>query len=65
MSQIRIKREALNEVERALEEYRELLAELEADGTMKPSATKTYILHSENLVRWLRDEFDPGARNKP
>jgi len=64
MSQIRIKREALDEVERALEQYRELLAELEQAGTLKPSAAKTYILHSENFVRWLKDEFEPGARNK-
>ncbi len=64
MSQIRIKREALDEVERALEQYRELLAELEQTNTLKPSAAKTYILHSENFVRWLKDEFEPGARNK-
>lgn len=64
MSQIRIKREALVEVERALEQYREVLAELEQAGTLKPSAAKTYILHSENFVRWLKDEFQPGARNK-
>jgi|JRYL01.1.fsa_nt_gb hypothetical protein len=64
MSTIRINRPALDEVEKALEQYRELLASLEAEGTLKPSAAKTYILHSENFVRWLKDEFDPGARNK-
>ena len=64
MSTIRINRAALDEVEKALEHYRELLATLDADGTLKPSATKTYILHSENFVRWLKGEFEPGARNK-
>ena len=64
MSTIRINRTALDEVEKALEQYRELLASLEAEGTLKPSAAKTYILHSENFVRWLKDDFDPGARNK-
>ncbi len=40
MSQIRIKREALDKVERALEEYRELLAQLEADMmTSSPAAS--------------------------
>jgi hypothetical protein len=65
MSQIRIKREALDEVERALEQYRELLATLEAEGTLKPSAARTYILHADHFVRWLKDDFEPGARNKP
>ncbi|MFO0858382.1 MAG: hypothetical protein U0640_13620 [Phycisphaerales bacterium] len=64
MSQIRIKREALDEVERALEQYRELLATLEAEGTLKPSAAHTYILHADHFVRWLKDDFEPGARNK-
>ncbi len=64
MSQIRIKREALDEVERALEQYRELLAELEQTGVLKENTRKTYLLHSENFVRWLKDEFDPGERNK-
>ena len=64
MSTIRINRPALEEVEKALEEYRELLAAREAEGTLKPSAAKTYILHADNFVRWLKDDFDPGARNK-
>jgi len=41
MSTIRINRTALDEVEKALEQYRELLASLEAEGTLKPSSAKT------------------------
>jgi hypothetical protein len=41
-----------------------VLAKLEEAGALKTSATKTDILHSENFVRWLKDEFEPGARNK-
>lgn len=64
MSTIRITRPSLDEVERALEQYRELLSELEESGTLKENTRKTYLLHSENFVRWLKGEFDPGERNR-
>lgn len=64
MATIRISRQALDEIERALEQYRELLSELEDGGVLKDNTRKTYLLHSENFVRWLRDEFDPGERKR-
>lgn len=64
MATIRMSRQAVDEVEQALERYRELLAELEQSGVLKENTRKTYLLHSENFVRWLRGEFDPGERNR-
>ena len=64
MSTIRFNRPSLDEVERALEQYRELLSELEESGVLKENTRKTYLLHSENFVRWLKGEFDPGERNR-
>jgi len=64
MSMIRIGRDALEEVELGLRQYTEILAELERTGVIKPLTHKTYSLHSANFVRWLRGEFEPGARNK-
>ncbi len=64
MSQIRITREALEEVQRALAVYEELLASLEQTRVIKESTRQTYMVHSDNFVRWMRGEFDPGARNK-
>jgi hypothetical protein len=64
MSQIRISRPALDEVDRALKDYEELLAKRIADRVIQENTRKTYLLHSQNFVRWLHDEFDPGARNK-
>ena len=47
----------LREVEDALEQYRK-----EVDATeMRQSAKTTYLLHSRNFVRWLDDDFTPGA----
>jgi hypothetical protein len=65
MSQIRISRPALDEVDQGLKEYEQLLEKLIADRVIQENTRKTYLLHSQNFVRWLHDEFDPGARNKP
>ncbi len=48
---------SLQEVQEALERYR-----LEVEATpMTTSTKKTYLLHAENFIRWLSDEFNPGA----
>lgn len=64
MATNRMSRRATDEVEQALEQYRELLAELEETGVLKENTRKTYLLHSENFVRWLKGGFDPGKRNR-
>jgi hypothetical protein len=48
----------LEEVEAA---YREYEHEVHA-SKMKASTKRTYLLHSENFVRWLKGEFTPGRR---
>ena len=65
MSQIRISRDALNEVQRALHQYGEVLAELEQTKIIEKNTEKTYYRYAEMFTRWLRGEFDPGGRNKP
>ena len=41
----------------AFERY---VQEVKSSG-LKENAQKTYLLHSHNFVRWLNDEFEPGA----
>ena len=48
---------ALKEVQDALEQYRKEVAAT----LMTPSTKDTYLLHSTNFVRWLDDDFEPGA----
>ena len=64
MSQIRITRPALDEVERALKEYEAQLAQLRAERVIRENTQDTYYRYAEMFVRWLRDEFDPGGLNK-
>ena len=51
---------ALEEIEAALREYER---EVESSN-MTPSTKHTYMLHSENFVKWLKDEFVPGLRKQ-
>jgi hypothetical protein len=49
---------ALAEVEDALTHYEQLVR----DSRLSPTTQRTYLVHAENFVRWLRDDFEPGAR---
>ena len=55
--------DTMKEMDRLLGEYTKTIEKLEKDGYLKPSAAKTYLLHSTNFVRWCRDDFEPGAKN--
>ncbi len=53
----KISRAALDEVWDALERYKEVVEATE----MTPQSKSTYLLHAEQFVRWLADDFEPGA----
>jgi hypothetical protein len=57
---MRVSSNALQEVETALREYAQ---EVQASN-MTPSLKHTYLLHSENFVKWLKNDFVPGARKE-
>lgn len=52
----KIDRTTLQQVEVALDQYRE---EVEATR-LRPSSKWTYLQHAEHFVRWLNDDFEPG-----
>ncbi len=60
MNQMRVSSKTLQEVEEAHREYEK---EVQASN-MTPSAKRTYLLHAEHFVRWLKDDFVPGARKQ-
>ena len=52
--------EILKAVQDALDRY-----EREVEDTpLTTSAKNTYLLHARNFVRWLEDDFEPGATLK-
>ena len=50
--------EALRDVHAAFDKYVALVQQ----SAMEESAKKTYLVHAYNFVRWLGDDFTPGAR---
>ncbi|MBE5954973.1 MAG: hypothetical protein E7253_00805 [Lachnospiraceae bacterium] len=54
----------MKEIEKLFMQYEQEVQGLEKEGIIQPNTTKTYLLHSGNFVRWCRDEFEPGAKNK-
>lgn len=56
----KISREALQQVQAALDRYRD---EVEAT-LLRPSSKWTYIQHAEHFVRWLNNDFEPGVNLK-
>lgn len=55
---MKVSSKTLQEIEAALREYeREVQV-----SNMTPFTKHTYLLHSENFVKWLKGEFVPGGR---
>jgi hypothetical protein len=54
----KVSRQALREVQRALEEYE---AEVKATNLAEDSK-QTYLGHTRHFVRWLNDDFTPGEK---
>jgi hypothetical protein len=53
-----ISHKALQEAEEALRVYEKEIQ----SSHLAPVTKHTYLLHSTNFVRWLKDDFVPGER---
>lgn len=56
----KVRPDFLSEVDEAFGRYEE---EVRAAG-LEASTERTYLLHSRNFIRWLHDDFEPGARTR-
>lgn len=54
----------IKEIERLFQAYEREVMIAQDDGYLQPNTTRTYLLHSHNFVKWCKDEFEPGGRNK-
>ena len=55
----------IRELERLLHKYEQEVLTAQDKRYLKPNTARTYLLHSENFVKWCKDEFEPGSQNKP
>ncbi|WMJ24335.1 hypothetical protein RBG61_06620 [Paludicola sp. MB14-C6] len=51
-------------IQKLFEQYEQEVLEAERNGYLKENTAKTYLLHSGNFVKWCKNEFEPGLRNK-
>ncbi|MEK5440110.1 MULTISPECIES: hypothetical protein [Paenibacillus] len=54
----------IKQLELLYEQYeKEVLEKLKVD-ILKDTTAKTYLTHSNNFIRWCRNDFVPGGRNQ-
>jgi len=56
--------EFINELENLYGKYEKEIEEALKQGYLKQNTAKTYLIHSNNFVKWCKDSFEPGLRNK-
>lgn len=61
---MKISKELLKELESLYSEYEKEVLRVEKDGYLKESTRKTYLSHSNNFIRWIKNDFEPGEKNK-
>jgi len=52
------------EIERLFDEYVKEVESLGEQGVLQEQTIVTYLTHSQNFVRWIRGDFEPGSKNK-
>lgn len=57
-------KELVNEIETLFSQYEKEVYEKQKQGLMAENTVKTYLQHSGNFVKWIKDEFEPGAKNR-
>jgi len=61
---MRASQDFLNQLETLLQAYEAEVTKLAKEGILAKNTEKTYLLHSNNFVRWCKNDFIPGAKNK-
>ena len=57
-------KEFIQEVERLFGVYEVEVNEALKRGFLKQNTATTYLLHAGNFIKWCKDDFIPGGRNK-
>ena len=57
--------EFLTKLQSLLVEYENEVNRSLADGYLKESTARTYLLHANNFIKWCNGDFTPGGTNIP
>jgi len=61
---MRASQEFMKELDKLYQTYEQEVTEKSKIGLLAGNTKKTYLLHSENFVKWCRNDFVPGGRNE-
>lgn len=64
MINIKVEPELEKKLETLFQKYEEEVKEAEEKGYLKENTVKTYLTHSRNFIKWCKNNFEPGERNK-
>lgn len=56
--------EVVKKIDNLYMKYEEEVLEKKKQGLLAENTAKTYLLHSGNFVKWIRDEYEPGSKNR-
>ena len=54
----------ITQLENLYQSYEQEVRMRATEGTLAENTEKTYLLHSNNFVRWCRNDFVPGGSKK-
>ncbi|RXT08922.1 hypothetical protein [Ammoniphilus sp. CFH 90114] len=59
---MRASQDFIKQLELLYEQYEKEVLDKQHDGILEEKTVKTYLLHSNNFVRWCRNDFVPGVK---
>jgi len=61
---MKVSKGLLKKLEELYSQYEKEVPKAEENEYLKVNTRKTYLLHSNNFMRWLKNDFEPGERNE-
>ncbi|MCS5422270.1 MULTISPECIES: hypothetical protein [Psychrilyobacter] len=61
---MKVSKGLLKKLEELYSQYEKEVPKTEENEYLKANTRKTYLLHSNNFMRWLKNDFEPGERNE-
>lgn len=61
---MKVSKGLLKKLEELYSQYEKEVPKTEENEYLKVNTRKTYLLHSNNFMRWLKNDFEPGKRNE-
>lgn len=61
---MKTRKEIVLEIEKLFNEYSKEVHAAEIQKLLTSKTANTYLLHPANFIRWIKDDFTPGNKNR-